>query len=298
VSWQEQYASALITPHNTGLSQYTMKETGKKHLSLTSRGLLLCSLLFCCACLTGCLYQAGREAPKPVLPAKAVWKRFQTVQPDDSLGHQGCRLKASLHFFSPQQNQRLVLELWGNYALPLRLDLKAGFGNTFALWRVDRDLWLSYLPEQQQAYTHPDSRVGIRRMGVDSPFDIQELLYLLTGHWEKLLASTYRTGRYVDNQGYRYTFAPGQRIREILLDRSGLPLVMRGGNPQDWSLRLSKYLLKQGRMIPHRVHLKNSRQEEVLILIKDIEPVQKPWPGSRLELNLPEDTTVVPLVAS
>ncbi|MCF8108670.1 MAG: hypothetical protein K9J81_06725, partial [Desulfohalobiaceae bacterium] len=175
----------------------------------TSRGILCCSLLFCCACLTGCLYQTGMEAPKPGLPAEAVWKRFQTVQPDDALRRRGCRLKASLHFFSPQQNQRLGLELWGNYALPLRVDLKAGFGKTFALWRVDRDLWLSYLPGQQKAYTHPDSRIGIRRMGVDSPFDIQELLYLLTGHWEKLLASTYRTGRYVDNQGYRYTFAPG-----------------------------------------------------------------------------------------
>lgn len=275
-----------------------MKETGIKDLSRKSRDLLLFSLLLCSALLSGCLYQVGPKVPQPGLSPEEVWTRFRNVQPEDPFMDRGCRLKAGLHFFSPQQNQRIELELWGNYALPLRLNLKAGFGKTFALWRVDEDLWLGYVPTQQKAYTHPDSRTGVRRMGVDSPFDIQELLFLLTGHWESLLGSGYLRGRYVKDQGYSYTFASGQRIREIILDRRGLPMAMQGGSGTEWSIQFSKYAQEQGRMIPLRVHLKNKRQEEVLIIIKDIEPLRKSWPNSSLELNLPEETTLVPLNVS
>ena len=258
----------------------------------------MCALLFVVLLSAGCLYQPEMEVLHPGLSVKTVWKRFQAVQPETSFLDRGCRLKASLHFFSPQQSQRILLELWGNYALPLRLNFKAGFGKTFALWRVGADRWLGYVPQHQKAYTHPDSRIGVRRMGVESPFDIRELLFLLSGHWEGLIASEYQTGRYLAESGYRFTFPPGQRIREIILDHNGLPLAMRGGGRTDWSIELGQYKEQQGRMIPFRVHLQNERQEEVLIAIKDFEPLRDPWPEDRLELRLPEDTLVVPLDVS
>ena len=259
---------------------------------------LPCGLLLGSLFLAGCLYQPAMEVPQPGLSAKAVWKRFQEIQPETPFLDRGCRLKASLHFFSPQQSQRIVLDLWGNYALPLRLNFKAGFGKTFALWRVGAERWLGYVPQHQKAYTHPDSRIGVRRMGVESPFDIQELLFLLSGHWDGLIPSEYQTGRYAAEAGYRFTFPPEERIREIILDRSGLPMAMRGGGRIEWSIEFAKYVEQQGRMIPFRVHLQNDRQEEVLIAIKDIEPLREPWPADKLELSLPQGTLVVPLDAT
>lgn len=255
-------------------------------------GLILLSLLF-----NGCLFRPGLEEPLPALSLGTVWKRFQTVQPDVSLLDQGCRLKASLNIFSPQQSHRISLELWGNYALPLRLNLSAGFGRALALWRVDQNQWLGYVPQQQQAYTHPDSRVGIQRMGMDSPFDIQELLFLLTGQWKALIPSTFQGGRYLEGQGYLYQMAPNDRFSELLLDRSGLPRVLRGGSDNPWQMQFSEYVQQEGRLIPLKIHLRNAEQEEVLIRIKSLELARKPWDDAKLELNLPGDTDIVPLNA-
>lgn len=261
----------------------------------TILGALLLSLVLAGSLMSGCGYRAAVEPPLPQLSVQEVWDRFQKVRSLPSWRDKGCRLKASLNLFSESESHRVVVDLWGNYSLPVRLDLKAGFGRTYAMWLVGRGRWLGYVPSQERAYTHPDSRIGVSRMGFTSPFDIQELLFLLSGQWQEVIPGGYESAGPVQGQGYSYKLETNSRMERLVLDRTGLPREIQGGGKVRWSMHLSKYHRIAGRMIPERVHLKNSRQEEALINIKEIEPDREPWPGSRLELKLPEGTEVIDL---
>ncbi|MCF8040076.1 MAG: hypothetical protein K9K79_12240, partial [Desulfohalobiaceae bacterium] len=216
--------------------------------------------------MSGCGYRAGVEEPSlPELSVQEIWARFQKVRSLPPLTDNGCRLKASLHLFSKKESQRIGVELWGNYSLPLRLNLKAGFGRTFAMWRVGEGQWLGYVPSRERAYTHPDSRVGVRRMGFTSPFDIQELLFFFSGQWPEVIPGHYESAELVQGKGYRYTFDTNKRITSLVLDRAGLPREIQGGRGTTWRMRFSEYDRIGERMVPRRVHLKNSRQEEALV---------------------------------
>lgn len=263
--------------------------------TITSLSPLFVFLVLCSFLMTGCLFRARVEPPLATLSIQEVWSRFQELQAVPPLQGKGCRLKASLNYFSPQQSHRLVLDLWGNYSLPLRLNLKAGFGRTVAMWRVDKGQWLGYVPDKQRAYTHPDSRTGVSRMGVASPFDLQELLFLFSGQWQEVLPRVFEQGEPLRDRGYEYTLARDNRVRSLILDRTGRPREIQGRRGTGWSMRFSEYARVGKRWVPFRVHLKNTNQEEILIHIKEIEPVRSPWSKSSLKLELPEQTRIIEL---
>ena len=239
-----------------------------------------------CAPLTG-----PREPLSPPQPAQ-VWKSFQNDFA--SRGDLPFWLKASLNYSGPEDSRRSIFEFWGNTGLPLRLDLKAGMGITVSLWRIDAQGWLAYYPDQETAYTHPDSGLALKRLGFPSPFSLQDLARILTGQTAACLPPSFQEAGPKTGGQTEFRFGPSSRVQSLVLDAQGNVLSMAGSRPFSWSLRITDYDAHSRHPIARTYRLETPRHKAV-VRLKDIRFRSQSWPEKALSLPLPEETIRVPL---
>ena len=146
-------------------------------------GLVLLAVLLAGACTPK---GAGKlDAPA----AQAQWASFMAA---GGAPAKAFTLSASLNLPAPQKSTRVLLKFWGNLDRPMRLDITASVGSTFAMWREDSLGWLALYPMANQAFTHPDTRKGLNKLGMPFPFGMKELAGVITGNFAALLPSTYQ----------------------------------------------------------------------------------------------------------
>mgnify|MGYP006287653331 CR=1 FL=1 len=247
-----------------------------------------CSQLLCCAL---------RQPPAPdrTQPsAREAWNAFWGSQ-NASQAWSGYSLKASLNLFTPEESRRITLDLWGNYGLPLRIDLHAGLGTTFAMWRVDPEGLLAYYPREHRAFVHRDSIRAAARLGLNIPFSVQEIARILTGRWQGIIPRTYSRAEQLEEAGWSYNFSGEPAVNRLILDRRGRIVRLEGQAPYEWSLTCKGYEAFNGHDRGQHLVLRTERNERSVLRIKALELRKKPWPASALQIELPPNTMLVPL---
>ena len=249
--------------------------------------LLLCGQLLSCA---------SKQPPpsKPRPSALEAWDAFWSLQ-EDASKWSGYSLKASLNLSTPQSKRRITLDMWGNYGLPLRIDLQAGLGTTFALWRVDAEGLLAYYPREHRAFVHRDSLEAAARLGLHLPFSVQEIARLLTGRWQGIVPGEFASAGPLDATRWSYRFPEAAPVNRLILDNEGRMLRLEGEAPYAWSLECTHYERFDGHSLGQHFVLRTERKERSVLRIKKLDLKKEPWPVSSLQIELPPNTMFVPL---
>lgn len=247
----------------------------------------------CCALLLlgGCAPKIPPLPEVPPQPASRTWEQFR-ARIEDQTFSQGFSISSSVHLISPSRQDRITFQAWGNYDLPIRLDLKAGLGTTFSMWRVAKEQWLAYYPGQDKAFAHPDSRIGAARLGFRAPFDLQELTFIFSDHWRMILPQQYSSSSYDPEFGWCFDFGPEQKVSTVCISPELKVTRLTGTWPSDWTMRLENHTVQAGHRIPGKVLLQAGPSQKAIVHIKGVE-FRKLWPDKALNLKLPEETELI-----
>jgi outer membrane biogenesis lipoprotein LolB len=264
----------------------------------TSPRRFLALLLLACACaaiaLGGCAPKAPGPARRYQDPSQ-VWTTFLDRSAEGSTRSRGFRMKASLNLDTDEGSHRVVFLLWGNYDLPLRIDLTTGFGSPFSMWRVGSERLIAYYPGQQRAFVGPPSRRVSLMLGLETPFELPELAWLLTARFDKVLPSEFGSAKKSPAGGWVYRFRDFEAAGKAVLDRQGRIVALSGSRPYSWEIEFSRYTSSMGRPLPRRIALSRNGTRSALIRIKEAKLRRRSWDESSLQLRLPKDTIRVPL---
>jgi hypothetical protein len=270
--------------------------------------------LLCLAVLT-CLLAAC--APKVELPRYddaesnlAVFRaRFLVPEPPTH----GLALRATLLYNTPKRSNRTDVQLYGEYARPLRLDVRAGLGSMVALMREDAGGLLAFYPDSQKAYAHSDPVIGAQLLGLPFPFALKDLAMVLTGCFSSLIPSEPASLQERPEGGFILRYAAGP-VRLLALDSHGRPERMEGGlsphfrtqaeregepvsGPRDWSIAFSGY--PDDEADPEGpatvLTLTLPKGESAVLRVRALSQHPAAWPARALTLTLPAKAQYVSL---
>jgi len=270
------------------------------------RGLGLAALLILAAC-------APRlDIPRYDLPREdmeAFRARFVTPEPE---GH-GLAVRASLLYSTPSRSNRTDVQLFGEYARPLRLDVRAGLGTMLALMREDNAGLLAYYPDKSRAYAHSDPVIGAQLLGLPFPFALRDLALVLSGHFGTLIPDTPDNIRAIPGGGFAFTYKQGP-VRLLVLDQYGRPERMEGllsqhfraqverdgqpvSGPREWSIVFSGYPEEDGDPIgpAKTLTLTLPKGDSAVFRVRSLQPRQEPWQTKSLALVLPAGASFMSL---
>ncbi len=276
-----------------------------------SRLALLCALFSLAAC-------APRlEIPSFELPREnmeAFRERFVAPAPQG----RGMAVRASLLYSTPSRANRTDVQLFGDYALPLRLDVRAGLGTMLALMREDGAGLLAYYPDKSRAYAHRDPVIGAQLLGLPFPFALRDLSLVLAGHFGTLVPPQPSAVRARPGGGFAFEYDKGP-VRLLELDQYGRPERMEGllskyfrtqaereagdkfdplkSGPRLWSLVFSGYPEESGDPIgPARtLTLTLPGGESAVLRVRSLTPHHEPWQDKALALTLPAGASFMSL---
>ena len=251
----------------------------------------LAGLLLLAVCLAGACTPKGTgklDAPA----AQAQWASFMAA---GGAPTKAFTLSASLNLTAPQKSTRVLLKFWGNLDLPLRLDITASMGSTFAMWREDSLGWMALYPLANQAYTHPDTRKGLNRLGMPFPFGMKELAGVITGNFAAFLPSTYQSVKKTD-KGLVYTLAAPCPVTSVTLDFEGKPIHLTGRGVEPWTVDLAEHTQADGsRPLAQKITLTTPGGVTAIFRVKKLELSADPMAAEALELPLPPQARHIPL---
>ncbi|WP_147819325.1 hypothetical protein [Salidesulfovibrio onnuriiensis] len=194
-----------------------------------------------------------------------------------------------------KRSNRTTLNLWGDFARPLRLDVAAGIGHALAHIREDSGGLTAFYPDQKAAYTHVNPVLGATRMGMPFPFSLQDLARVLAGSFSSLVPERYDSGERTA-QGYEFRFDRGP-VSLLVLDGWARPVRLEGatriynGDMRGWSIEFDRYPDEaKGVPQPGVLNLSIDNGETGVLRVKSRSFRNGDWPGQALDLSLPEGT--------
>ncbi|MFO7717251.1 MAG: hypothetical protein R6Y91_01635 [Desulfohalobium sp.] len=250
--------------------------------------------LLCWLWVLGALALLQACAPKSPPPQEIdaapekIWQRFQSTH-NASAPSRDFWLKSSLNYSGEQGSHRIIFTLWGNLDHPLRMDLQAGIGTTFSLWREDASDWIAYYPSKELAYTHDNDRLGAQSLGLATPFDLQELALVLTGRLAAVVPQQYQSASSPSTEVTRFTFAPSADIQTLDITASGHAVNATGRSPRPWTLTFSDFPSTKS-AFARKVTLESGEQHKAIVHIKELRWREEKWDPDALRLEIPSDT--------
>ncbi|MFP5222239.1 MAG: hypothetical protein ACLGSA_08125 [Acidobacteriota bacterium] len=262
------------------------------NLATTLRAGLFVLLLFSLP-LAGCARKTGVPGAPDAAQAQALWAAFASEPGEKPAAFS---MSASLNIQSPQRSARLLVKFWGNLELPLRLDLATGMGQSFSMWREDSLGWLAVYPLSNQAFTHPDTRAGLSRLGMPFPFTLKELASISSGRFGLILPSGYKNVKRT-SKGYEYSLPASSAVGSVTLDFEGKPIHLTGRGVEPWIVELGDFAAPEAGRPPlaHRLTLTTPGGLQVIMRTRKIELFAAPMDLSTLELPLPPQARHIPL---
>jgi hypothetical protein len=170
----------------------------------------------------------------------------------------GLAVRATLLYVTPKRSNRTDVQLFGDYARPLRLDVRAGFGSMLALMREDGAGLLAYYPDMKKAYAHQDPVIGAQLLGLPFPFALRDLGMVLAGHFETLVPVDSAPTRLIPTPtgGFAFAYDKGP-VRMIILDRYGRPERMEGRLSPHFRTQAEREAKAEGKPLPPSSELRN-----------------------------------------
>ena len=258
-------------------------------------------------------------APKVQLPrfddAAANHAAFRQRFVSPPVTASGVAVRASLLYAQRERTNRTDVQLFGDYARPLRLDVRAGFGTMLALMREDASGLLAFYPEKSRAYAHTDPVIGAQLLGMPFPFSMRDLSLVLSGHFGTLVpADAVPTEiRAQPDGGFAYSYAEGP-VRLLVVDAYGRPQRMQGvlsryfktqaeregevvSGPRLWNLVFSDFPEDDGdpEGPPRVLTLGLPKGESAVLRVKALEERAQVWPLKSLALRLPAGSSFLSL---
>lgn len=271
-----------------------------------ARALAALLLLACAAC-----------APRVELPrfedAEANLGVFRARFLSQAPQAHGLAVRASLLYNTPSRSNRTDVQLFGEYARPLRLDVRAGLGTMLALMREDSGGLLAFYPDRAKAYAHSDPVIGAQLLGLPFPFALKDLALVLSGHFASLVPAEPASLQERPGGGFilRYDSGP---VRLLALDPHGRPERMEGqlsqhfrtqaeregapvSGPRVWALAFSGYPEDEGDPEgPATVlTLTLPKGDSAVLRVRALTPHPEPWGARSLTLTLPAQAQYVSL---
>ncbi|WP_415715213.1 hypothetical protein [Maridesulfovibrio sp.] len=207
----------------------------------------------------------------------------------------GIRAKASLYYTAQGNGHRTTMTLWGEYASPLRLDVRAGIGAYIAHIHEDESGLTAFYPDQKTAYTHSSPVRAVQILGLPFPFSLKDLAGLISGCYPNLIPESYDTA-VPENGNLRFTFDKGP-VSAITLTGQGLPVEISGRGEIPWRMEMSSYEkdISSGKPLPDKIAVYTEQGDKALLRIKSRTFTAKPWQAEALELKLPEGSEEIRL---
>ncbi|NDV27208.1 hypothetical protein [Desulfovibrio sp. JC010] len=244
-------------------------------------------LLVLLLALGGC---AARKGPAPV-PEKS-YAKFRSIY--GNCNATGLRAKASLYYTSKGSGHRTTMTLWGDYASPLRLDVRAGIGAYIAHIREDEAGLTAFYPDQKTAYSHSSPIRAVYLLGLPFPFSLKDLAGLISGCYPNLIPKSYDSV-VPDNGNLRFIFDNGP-VSSIVLAEHCVPVEISGRGEISWRMELSSYEKDDsGKLLPNKIGVYTEAGDKALLRIKSRNFTAKPWQPEALELKLPEGSEEISL---
>ncbi|MFW6005108.1 MAG: hypothetical protein ACOCPN_01400 [Desulfonatronovibrionaceae bacterium] len=241
------------------------------------------------ACMLAALLFGGC-APRQMVPPRSapdVWHRFQARnQPFPE--HQPFLISASIVYVHSDRTSRVKSSLWGRLSYPIRMDLRAGFGQTVAMWYEDQKLWEAYFPDRNIKFVHHDGSQGAAMLGYPTPFDLNMTSRVLLADFQGIIPS--RFDAYQKKQEFwEFRFEQGM-TRKAMLDMQGR-LVSASG--PGWSVKLEGYENQEGIGYYSRIEFRLGNRDKAVVRIKSVSIPESDWSTRQLTLEIPEESKEV-----
>mgnify|MGYP000259453761 CR=1 FL=1 len=264
-------------------------------------GLILAAGLLALA--AGC---APKKAFKPGLDTpREAWTEFRENY-CAPLPSSGISITASLFYtrVKPKRSNRTVINLWGDFDHPLRLDIAAGIGRKLAHIREDDGGLTVFYPDQRAAYTDPNPVLGATRLGMPFPFSLRDLAHMLGGSFASLAPDDFDSGERTES-GYVFRFNKGP-VSLLALDGWARPMRLEGktriynGDLRGWSIDFDRYYPDDGKGVPQpgMLRLGIDNGEQGVLRVKNRDFRNGDWPDQALGLSLPDGTDIFRLGTS
>ncbi|MGM0610709.1 MAG: hypothetical protein ACQES5_06455 [Thermodesulfobacteriota bacterium] len=244
---------------------------------------LLIFLLSACAPL--------HEASLPPVQPGSLWTDF-VKSSEYTAQTRSFRIKTSINYSGPERQDRLLADIWGDNNYPIRMNLKAGMGQVFSMWREDSRIWEAYYPSEDTVYIHKSGHAGAEAIGFPTPFNLLETSRLLTGQYTFIVPEKYAHCERQDEK-IKFFFSQKAKVKSITLDKHGHPVQLTG---KEWKARLSDFNSEKGNA--RRIDLEIKNNQKAVIRIKEIEFRQKTWEAKRLQLKLPPETERLQVISA
>jgi len=245
--------------------------------------------LACCLLLAACAAKAPRT---PVDPGR-VWSAYLARQAELAGQSPDFIAKASFWYSTPDRSNRTIVSLWGSLDHPLRADINASMGASFGLYREDAGGWTAYHPQSKEAVVSAEGGAATGVLGVNVPFTLRDVALLLTGRLLPLSGDGFSSSQPLEDGQTAFLLSNGRLAQRLVLDESGRPVKMTGGNGEPWTVEIKDYdELAPGLATVVEMSLTGKRSAR--LILKSLELRGTPWPASAMALDIPPDVTVKP----
>ncbi len=262
--------------------------------------LLICSLVVLCACTKQVATPAlspEQELENNTAAADGIWQNYLK---SSEQGIAPFRTQMSLRYGSEGNTRRVTALLWGNNAHEIRLDVNAGVGVNIAKIYENKNIFIIYSPREESAYYHQGTQKPLFNAGVPIPFNLLQLTQLIEGKYSEVFGRDY-TGEVElarddnsDNPARTFNITHPTLMGKLTINYQGLPLFWQEMNSQGWSMKMS---YREDSKIPYKLSVSHeSNSKMVILLIKNREYSLSPFTEAQMQLILPDDTMMQPLV--
>lgn len=240
--------------------------------------------------LQACAPRVGdRVRTAPAESADDAWRAYQSYASARESDHDPYRLNASLRYGTPGDTRRVVILLWSNGQLPIRLDVMAGVGALVARIEETRDSFTAYAPNENKALVHRGARRVRLNFGKPVPFALRDFSSLMRGRFHEVFgAAEGRSPRLLPNGDIAYALEGGLLGGTLELRPDGLPA--RWSEAGGWSMDIA---YDDGNPpLPYKFKLLHPDGYTAVLLVKERQTPEGRFTEEQLALELPQGTVV------
>ncbi|MDR2695914.1 MAG: hypothetical protein LBC79_05995 [Deltaproteobacteria bacterium] len=239
-----------------------------------------------------------RHSEKPLEPAaiRNIWDGYaQYAARSAEERRRPSRVQASLRFGGNDDGRRVIVLLWENGGVPIRLDVQAGVGVSAAKILQTDSRFLVYSMQENRAYYHDGPQQSLLAYGLPLPFGLRDLAALLAGDYGAVFGlAPPGDPRSAQGGGLRFTLpkkgSPGGVLE---LDAQGLP---RSWKEEKGGWRLS--FTHDGNKAfprPEQIEARHENGSYAILLVKERQRPDQPFTPEQLELKLPPGAPMLPV---
>lgn len=245
---------------------------------------LLLTLALTLAACAGPRMERGTPVPETV--SGPAWDAYETYANGRDAEQGSYRLNASLRYGTEGDTRRVVILVWSNGELPIRLDVMAGVGPLVARIREAADGLIVYAPGENKALVHKGSQRVVLNFGKPVPFTLRDFSALMRGKFHEVFGPAQGLNpAYTPVGNVEYVLSGGDLAGMLELTPEGLPVRWRESGEQGWSMELGYDDATPP--LPYKIKLERPDGYSAILLVKNRQTPESAFTEKQLALDLP-----------